>query len=241
MLSTPILLASALVGVYLLDSMHFLRIGEALVLTRGPRLAGLSFGVAFELGGRRPYLPNPLTPFRADFRVAWDTSGATTDDARVVGEEMRSHLRAVRAVGWIGSLCAIPIVIVAPLALAFGEELIFLAAVTVAVLLAACGCLLVAVRRRSLGLSGLQVCSLTFIALVCLPCSPNLARAVSAQRKWTLAARDLPQLGFDAQRSSAIHGQILAALSSAQRYVAEESAEFKVIDEQIRYLQGCKP
>jgi len=240
-MSTPILLAIALVAVYLLDSMHFLRIGEALVLTRGSRLEGLSFGVSFELGGRRPYLPNPLTPFRADFRVTWDTSGAATHDVRVVGEQMRSHLRAVRAVGWIGSLCAIPVVIVAPLALASGEEMIFLAAVAAAVLLAACGCLLVGVRRQALGLSGLQVCSLTFIALVCLPCSPNLARAVTAQRKWTLAARDLPQLGFDAQRSSALRGQVLAALSSAKRYVAEESAQFKVIDEQIRYLQGCKP
>jgi hypothetical protein len=240
-MSTPLLLAGALVGVYLLDSMHFLRIGEALVLTRGPQLQGLSFGVSFELGGRRPYLPNPLTPLRADFRVAWDTSGAATDDAHAVGEEMRSHLRAVRAVGWIGSLCAIPIVIVAPLALALGEEMIFLAAVALAVLLAACGCLLVGVRRRALGLSGLQVCSLTFIALVCLPCSPNLARAVTAQRRWTLPARDLLQLGFDAQHASVIRGQILAALSSAKRYVAEESAEFKVIEEQIRYLQRCEP
>lgn len=240
-MSTPLLLAIALVVVYLLDSMHFLRIGEALVLTRRSRLEGLSFGVPFELGGRRPYLPNPLTPMRADFRVAWDTSGGTTDDVHVVREQMRSHLRAVRAVGWIGSLCAIPIVIVAPAALALGEELIFLAAVAAAVLLAACGCLLIGVRRRALGLSPLQVCSLTFIALVCLPCSPNLARAVTAQRRWTLAARDLPQLGFDAPRMSAIRGQILAALSSARRYVAEESVESKVIDEQIRYLQGCQP
>lgn len=240
-MSTPILLAIALVGVYLLDSMHFLRIGEALVLTRRSQLEGLSFGVSFELGGRRPYLPNPLTPFRTDFRVAWDTSGAATDDAHVVGEQMRSHLQAVRAVGWTGTLCGIPIVIVAPLALAFGEETIFLAAVAAAVLLAACGCLLVGMRRRALGLSGLQVCSLSFIALVCLPCSPNLARAVTAQRKWTLAARDLPQLGFAAQRSSAIRHQILTALSTAKRYVAEESTEIKVIEEQIRYLQECKP
>jgi hypothetical protein len=122
-----------------------------------------------------------------------------------------------------------------------GEEMIFLAAVALAVLLAACGCLLVGVRRRALGLSGLQVCSLTFIALVCLPCSPNLARAVTAQRRWTLPARDLLQLGFDAQHASVIRGQILAALSSAKRYVAEESAEFKVIEEQIRYLQRCEP
>ena len=240
-MSTAILLAIGLVVVYLLDSMHFLRIGEALVLARGVQLSGLSFGGSFELGGRRPYLPNPLLPYRAEFRVTWDTSGGATDDARVVGEEMRKHLRTVRAVGWIGTVCALAIVVVAPLALAFAQEPIFLAAVAVSVLAAAVESVLIAVRRRALALSALQVCSLAFVAIVCLPCSPNLARAVTAQRKWTLAARDLVQLGFDEQRSSAIRTQILGALATAKRYVAEESAEFKVIDEQIRELEGCKP
>ena len=240
-MSTATLLALGLVGVYLLDCMHFLRIGEVLVLARGLLLTGLSFGGSFELGGRRPYLPNPLTPFRVEFRVTWDTSGGATDDARFVGEEMRKHLRAVRAVGWTGTVCAISIVLVAPLALALGQQLPFLVAVAVSVLAAAGESALIAVRRRALGLSALQVCSLAFVALVCLPCSPNLARAVTAQRKWTLAARDLAQLGFDEQRSGALRAQILAALSSAKRYVAEESAEFKVIDEQIRQLEGCKP
>lgn len=240
-MSTAILLAIGLVGVYLLDSMHFLRIGEALVLARGAQLAGLSFGGSFELGGRRPYLPNPLMPCRAEFRVTWDTSGGATDDARLVGEEMRKHLRTVRAVGWIGTVCALAIVLAAPLALALGQEPVFLAAVALSVVAAAVESVLIAVRRRALGLSALQVCSLAFVAIVCLPCSPNLARAVTAQRKWTLAARDLAQLGFDEQRSSAIRTQILGALASAKRYVAEESAEFKVIDAQIRELEECKP
>jgi hypothetical protein len=100
---------------------------------------------------------------------------------------------------------------------------------------------IVVLRRKELGLSGWQVCSLIFVALVCLPCSPNLARAATLQRKWNLAARDLPQLGFDEGHSDSLHRQIVAALSSAKRYVAQESAEFKVIDEQLRQLGGCNP
>ena len=40
------------------------------------------------------------------------------------------------------------------------------------------------------------------MALVCLPCAANLARAVSTHRRWTLAASDLPALGFDANGDS---------------------------------------
>ncbi len=238
---TETLLALALVAVYLFDSAYFLRVGETLVLARGRVLSGLSFGGSFELGGRRPYLPNPLMPFCVDFRISWALSGGPTADAGAVGEQMRQHLTALRPVSWVATVCLIPIILVAPVALALHAELIFLAAVAASVLAAACGCVIVALRRRDLGLNGWQVCSVVFVALVCLPCSPNLARAVTLHRKWNLAARDLPQLGFDSSASDRIHRQIVTALSSAKRYVAEESAEFKAIDEQLRQLGGCNP
>ncbi len=238
---TEILLAIALVAVYLFDATHFLRVGETLVLARGRKLSGLSFGGSFELGGRRPFLPNPLPPLRVEFRISWDISGGTTDAAPTVGEQMRKHLSAVRPVGWVATLCAIFIVLVAPLALALHDELVFLGAVATSVVCAACGGLIVVLRRRELGLSGWQVCSVIFVALICLPCAPNLARAATLQRKWNLAARDLPLLGFDPGHSDTLHRQIVAALSSAKRYVAEESTEFKVIDEQLRQLGGCNP
>src|SRR5262249_32610572 len=158
-----------------------------------------------------------------------------------VGEQMRKHLIAVRPVGWVATLCLIPIVLIAPLALALHEELVFLGAVAASVLCAACGCMIVVLRRKDLGLSGWQVCSVAFVGLLCLPCSPNLARAVPLRGRWNVGARDLPQLGFDASRSEGLHRQIVAALSNAKRYVAEESTEFKVIDEQLRQLGGCNP
>ncbi len=237
--STEALLAAALVAVYLIDSMQFLRIGEALVLTRASSLSALSFGGSFELGGRRPNLPNPLTPFRPAFRVEWDTSSGPTADARTVAEEMREHLRHVRFVGWLTTPCAIAIVLVAPVALALGEQMAFLLSVATAWALALGGCIRVAVRRRELGLSTRQVCALVFVALICLPCSPNLARAVTLQRRWTLAARDLPELGFSSEEALRARSQVLDALASAKRYVSEDSPEFKVIDEQLRQLESC--
>src|SRR4029077_4232687 len=117
---------------------------------RGRALSGLAFGGSFELGGRRPFLPNPLLPSRLAFRVSWDISGGAIDDAHAVGEQMRKHLTAVRPVGWVAAVCVIPIVLVAPVALALHEELIFLAAVAASVLSASCGCVIVALRRKDL-------------------------------------------------------------------------------------------
>ncbi len=233
------LLAVALVAVYVIDSTHFLRIGEALVRTRRQTLDALSFGWSFELGGRRPYIPNPLTPFRPDFRIEWDTAGEATVDARRGCQEMRRHLEIIRPLGWLAPACAIPIVLVAPVALAMGEQIVFLAAAATGWLGAFAGCTFVVLRKRALGLSAWQVCSLVFVALVCLPCSGNLARAVTLQHRWTFAARDLPLLGSDARSSAEIRHQALVALMSAKRYVAEESQEFRVIDEQIRQLEAC--
>src|SRR5215472_6835970 len=98
------LLAAALLGIYLLDSVHFMRVGEAVVSTRDASLTGLSFGSSFELGGRRPYLPNPLTPWRPELRIDWSASsrGPTPEQATA---EMRQHLRVVRPVARLAGLC----------------------------------------------------------------------------------------------------------------------------------------
>ena len=76
-LTTAQLLAAGLVLVYLLDSMHFLCLDEAVLRTRGGRLATLSFGSGLELGGRRPFLPNPFTPHRPEFRLQLDLATAS--------------------------------------------------------------------------------------------------------------------------------------------------------------------
>src|SRR5207248_4918101 len=100
------LLALALVAVYVADSAHFLAIGEALIRTRSGRIAGLSFGWPFELAGRRPFIPNPLTPFWPELRLVWTPSSAGgAGPAEAVSAEMRAHLAAVRPVAWIARVC----------------------------------------------------------------------------------------------------------------------------------------
>jgi len=237
-ISSEGLLALALVAVYLLDSAHFLRIGEAVICTYSGSLRRVTFGWPFELGGRRPYVPNPLTPFRPEFRVEWDTCGSAIRSSDQVAAEMSRHLQTVRPIGWFATACTCLIVFMAPLALALGQARLFLGSTVLCFALTAAACVLVAIRRKDLGLTVWQAFSVTAVALVCLPCSGNLARAVSIHRRWTLAASDLPALGFEGVKITVIRLGVRDALANALRFLPEHSKGYAVAIEQLRILEA---
>lgn len=232
------LLASALIAVYLFDSAHFLCIGEAVISTRFGSPRRLSFGSSFELGGRRPYVPNPLTPCWPELRVEWDTSGHGLTASEQVRTEMKQQLQAARPIGWLAAACTGLIVIVAPLALVTGHERAFVASALLCVVCAVPACVLVLRRRTNLGLSSWQAVSLIVVTLVCLPCSGNLARAVSIHRRWTLPASELPFLGFDTSRISSIETELREMLARAQRLWSEDSTEYRLVNAQLKLLDA---
>jgi hypothetical protein len=133
------------------------------------------------------------------------------------------------------------ILLVAPMALAFKFSLVFLGAVGMGLLVSIAACAVVIARRAALGLTAGQTASIVFVALICLPCGPNLVRAVTRRRQWRLHAQDLPQLGFNEADASAARVNVRAALVNAQRFVAEEGEQRKVIDEQLRALGEPTP
>lgn len=223
-------------AVYLFDSAHFLRIGEAVVMTRRGSLRQLSFGSAFELGGRRPFLPNPFAPLWPELRIEWDLSGQCRTTPAEVKAEMESWLRMLRPIGWLSALCAILIVVVAPIALVTGSEQAFVTAAMLCVVSAAVACCAVLYRRRNLGLSAWQTVSVIVVAMVCLPCSGNLARTLAMQKRWTLPASELPSLGFDAARIPDIEGRLQEILARAQRFWSEDSVEYRLVGAQLKLV-----
>jgi hypothetical protein len=235
-IDADILLSVLLVAVYLVDSMHFLSIGEALITTRAGRPRRLSFGSGFELGGRRVFLSNPFTPFWPEFRVEWDTTGSPVDLPADVAQSIAQHLRALRIVTPLMAVSGILVVLVAPIAIAFKFEFVFLVAVGLALLVSIAACAVVVARRSVLGLTAGQTVSVVFVALICLPCAPNLVRAVTRRRHWRLNARELPQLGFDPAAAAIARASAHAALLSAQSFVPEEGEQRQVIEEQLRAL-----
>jgi hypothetical protein len=230
------LLALGLIVVYLFDSMHFLRIGEAVVATRRARLRAISFGSGFEFGGRRPFLPNPLTPFWPELRLDWVNGASGAEAACNCSDEMRNRASALHWVGVFSGACTALIVIGAPLALFAGAQWVFIVCVALCLVceLAAAGLLLRARKRLDLGFG--EWLSMALIGLICLPCAGNLARAAAKARCWTLPAYRMAHLELTDFAAEALRTQVREALLRARRFVDEESPEFHGLSEQLRLL-----
>lgn len=170
------LLAIGIVIVYLLDAMRFLGHRQALVERLAPDRWLLHFGaVRFELMGRRPVLPNPLRPGRASWVVNWqlqDACGAAVPppDWMTVG---RSHA----LLGWLCLASLWTVVILAPILLVAGLQLWFAAAIGAGYLLAMVAAVVLVLRAGDLGLTRRAALEPAVIAVLCLPCAPNLLRA----------------------------------------------------------------
>src|SRR5207248_2634886 len=128
--------------------------------------------------------------------------------------------------------------VVAPFALALGDERLFVAATLLCLALSAAACALTAWRRKELRLTGLPLFSTILVALVCLPCAGNLARSVAAQRRWSVGAAELPALGFEGIPAATLRAQLQEALGAARRALPEDSAAHSALSEQLRRLEG---
>jgi hypothetical protein len=230
------LLALGLIAVYLLDSIHWLRLGEAVVSTQGARLRKISFGSSFELAGRRPLLPNPFTPFWPELRADW-VNAVGGADAQVSAREMSERASALTLLGALSGLSAAAIVMGAPIALLLGYERVFLACVGIGAISAVASATLLYLRREALGLEVAQWLALAAVAIVCLPCSANLARAAAKTRIWALPAYQIARLELTGTTASHTREQLREALLAAQRYVGEDSSEFQGLTEQLRLLE----
>ena len=235
--ATETLLAAALVLVYLIDSASFLALGEGVIATRRGALLGLSSGSAFELGGRRPFLPNPLTPFWPELRIEWATWCGPGAPAAIAAREMREQLRALRGIGALSGVCALLMVGVAPLALALSASRLFLACALLSYLLAGLAGALIVARRRAFGLTLPQAILVLAVGVVCLPCAGNLARAAAGRRRWLLAASEIPQLGFSAPREASVRRELAGSLRFAARFLAEDGAEARIIGDELARLE----
>lgn len=233
-----VVLALALVAIYLIDCVQLLSVGDAVVITRGARLRQVSFGSSFELAGRRPYVANPFTPFWPALRLQWTSTSSGAAPAAATAE-MIAFLGATRQIGRVAAFAGLGIVLLAPVLLAGGNEPLFLLMAAISFVLALSACALTVARRRVLGLTWAQVASLAVVALLCLPCAANLGRAIARQRCWTLPVSDIPALGFDAGQGESIRRAVARFLTQIRRLFPEGTPEFYALTNQMQLLEGA--
>lgn len=210
-LSMEFLLVVGVLALYLQDSMLLLHYDEVVLERSGWRWRA-STGSAFELAGRRLYVPNPWRPTDATFRLTW-----LDDDADVRPEHWAGLNHFVAGLAALKGGCRLLwllLLLVLPLLLWRFPHPLALLALT-AMVYATCAWLVVQLwrYRRVFGLSGSEVRSVGFEALCCPPHAINLIRRLSLRRGLRgnaidVASRVLP--AEDAARTGRAIGERMA-------------------------------
>ncbi len=180
--STETLLVLLIFALYLKDCLLLLQPGEAVLLSRRGTRWAAGFGLRnWRLGGREPYLANPLRPDLVVFRLCWSPRprpqpgppprvpvGVPVELARLGPLAWASWclllvLVPMALVGHLG-----PVVVVAAIVLAYASILVAL--------------LCAWAWRRPLGIAPRSLALLAFECLACPPCAPNLLRRIATLR-----------------------------------------------------------
>ena len=177
-------LALGIVLVYVLDAIRWLGRRDGVLEVVGTRRWLVHLGASnLTMLGRRPYLPSFARPDRVLLPVHWrldepdDDGTLETAVAGVVGEPV------VRTLGWLCLTAHALIVFAAPLLLWIGRAIPFTFAIAAGLLVAlAAGVRLVLAADR-LDVKRATAWGLAALAVVCLPCAPNLLRAALAHRR----------------------------------------------------------
>lgn len=233
-------LAAALLAVYLLDSAHWLERGECAVEWRGTRPAGLGFGTKWTLAGRRPWLPRPFSASVVS-RVRWRLPGeagaaASPAEARTESADFESRAAAVAPIARLAAVNAALVALVAPALLVMGFEQAFVAAVAASALVTLVAATLAFVRRMRLGCSTLQVLGFAAIALVCLPCAGNFARALVGRAGGALTLPGWIQSRMDSGPRTPAIDAARAEIEVERAYADEGSPERARLDEALRHF-----
>lgn len=162
--------------------------------------------------GRRLVLPNPFTPQRPLFRMAW-----SLDDARPASDaDLAPLLRALRPLGVICQALLLLLLALWPLCWVVGAGLSVLALFATYYLLVIGALALVWVRRGPLTLTPRAFWSLAFDVLACAPFAINLVRRLSLRHGIAGSPVEFAARRFDARTRAVLAGLIRARLEESR-------------------------
>jgi hypothetical protein len=172
-------------GFYLYDSAMLLYFNELTFVKSWGNWTFACPTSRWRIGGKTPYLPNPLTPGSPLFRLTWSTndrpSFLDTD------EEITNFIKAIRPVGYFvtfllgGMLVGLPLVV-----FRLGTGIWFYIALTVIYLTIIATLAWVYHKRESLGLSGKDLVSIAFDSIACPPFAINMVRKITLRYAFKL-------------------------------------------------------
>ena len=223
------LLALGLVLVYWLDATRLLRSDEALVELQGAGRWRVSFGlVGFELRGRRLCWPNLVRPDRASAMVRWTLSEAPDSDVAPSGAWDPQKSLAIPPARWLGRFCLASLVLVVlcgPILLWLGRAQAFAVVILLAMVLNLVAGAYLVLNAESFGRTRTNALGLALIAVVCLPCAPNLLRAALGRGSPSVILPGFARAGATDARWDEFRERFARVLSAQEAYLTPGSRD----------------
>ncbi|MES2947164.1 MAG: hypothetical protein V4858_01350 [Pseudomonadota bacterium] len=178
MLHPELILMLLATGIYLYDSLVLLERNEAVVYRDLWGQWSVGFGSnGWKIGAREPYLPNPLLPHTAQFKLQWQLAGQAAVPKRGAALRDASHFSALTPFVLVAAyslFVLLPLGFFTPL----GSTMALLAIASLY------GCMSLALmlvyrRRKQFGLSNRQFVALAFECMACIPLGLNLVRKLA--------------------------------------------------------------
>jgi hypothetical protein len=240
--SVEVLAMALVIGLYLQDTLILLYDNEAVLENGGAHGYRVRFGArSFQLAGRNPFLPNPLTPWRMAFRLAWHVQplpAARGAAGAVTPESVRA---AMRLASWGLLPIAAGLFVGLPLCLYFDAGwTLFLS--LVGMMYAAATFVLVCLwrLRTQLTLRTGILAALTFESLVCLPCALNVLRKASTRIHMAEDLLDIARARLSATQLRAATEQILRRIDEGIESAETGTPEWQALTEyRGRLLAGA--
>jgi len=181
--SVEVLAIGLILGLYLQDTVLLLYDNEGVLESTGPGQFRVLFGArSFNVAGRNPLVPNPLTPWRPLFRFAWHVEASSSQDLLRANTTPESVQAALDGLAWATAVIASGLLVGLPTCLYWSLGWVPFVAVVAVTYLGVVGMLVHLWRKRAqLGIGISQLIGLTFESLVCAPCALNLPRKVSSR------------------------------------------------------------
>lgn len=239
MITFEILLPAGAIAFYLYDSMLLLYANDLVFTQRGSKWT-VAGGSDLRLAGRRIYLPNPLTPYAALFRVSWSPADRRSASERPEDlqhfERALSEMRVLVCVLLAILLGVLPTV---SLLLGAGVAMLMIFALYYLLVLVLLG--LVFRKRHDVGLGTKLFWLLALDVLACAPFAVNLVRKLSLRR--SIAGDPLKFAGaqFDAGALGQLVTIVSARIDEDLQRDALEADRRQELENFLKVVKGMAP
>lgn len=231
------LLVLGIPAFYVFDSALLLCFNELVFQESFGKWAFSTSGASWQMGGKSLYLPNPLTPYKTLFRVAWSPKDpplpAETDNRLL-------HLvKTTRPLTFLVSAMAFEMLVLIPVVIfAFGTGPIFLSVLALTYLTIIFALRFVYVKRADLQLSRKELIGIFIDSLACPPFALNMLRKVTLNKAEQINPVEYARLHLKEKEIAGLAAEIRSRVSEKLDYLdeGEDANALRLYDAQLSEL-----